>query len=140
MNPTQEGPRRALTQYLGTTDTSRFDPSFDLYGGGGLASTVSNLVRFYKALFGGQVFKHPATLSTMLGKPRSTRPADLGMAIFSETIGHATCWHHDGFWGTTVIHCPGTHVTLAITVNQADNFDSAVQHLTAAVLRLVSRT
>jgi D-alanyl-D-alanine carboxypeptidase len=136
-------PRRATPrahQYLGTTDTARFDPSFDLYGGGGLVSTVGDLASFYRALFGGQVFKNPATLKTMLGKPRPSGPADLGMGIFSETIGHATCWHHDGFWGTTVVHCPGTHVTLAITVNQANNFDSAVHQLEAAVLRLVSRT
>jgi D-alanyl-D-alanine carboxypeptidase len=136
-------PRRATPrahQYLGTTDTTRFDPSFDLYGGGGLVSTVNDLARFYRALFAGQVFENPATLKTMLGKPHPTSPADLGMGIFTETIGHATCWHHDGFWGTTVVHCPGTRVTLAITVNQADNFDSAIHHLEAAVLRLISRT
>ena len=140
LEPTPRGATPRAHQYLGTADTTRFDPSFDLYGGGGLVSTVGDLVRFYRALVGGQVFKNPATLKTMLGKPRPTGPADLGMGIFTETIGHATCWHHDGFWGATVVHCPGTHVTLAITVNQANNFDSAVHHLAAAVLRLVSRT
>ena len=76
----------------------------------------------------------------MLGKPRSRRPGDLGMGIFAESIGRETCWHHDGFWGTTVVHCPRVGVTFAITVNQADNFDPAIHELDAAVLRLVGRT
>ncbi len=136
--PAQATPR--AHQYLGTTDTAGFDPFFDLYGGGGLVSTVNDLTRFYRALFGGQVFKNPATLRTMLGKPRSTRPGELSMGIFAESVGRENCWHHDGFWGSTVVHCPRVGVTFAITVNQADSFDRAVHELDAAVLRLVSRT
>src|SRR5204863_5228275 len=84
-------------QYLDTIDTAGFDPSFDLYGGGGLVSTVDDLARFYRALLGGHVLKNPATLRTMLGKPRSTYPRDLAMGIFAESIGQTDCWHHDGF-------------------------------------------
>jgi D-alanyl-D-alanine carboxypeptidase len=135
--PTQARPR--AHQYLGTTDTAGFDPSFDLYGGGGLVSTVDDLTRFYRSLLGGHVFKQAATLRTMLGKAHFTRPADLGMGIFSESIGRESCWHHDGFWGTTVLHCPRTGVTIAITVNQASGFDSAVQKLDAEVLQLIGR-
>jgi D-alanyl-D-alanine carboxypeptidase len=134
--PAQAAPR--AHQYLGTSDAAGFDPSFDLYGGGGLVSTVGDLARFYRALLGGHVFKKPATLRTMLGKPRSTRPGDLGLGIFAESVGRESCWHHDGFWGTTVLHCPRVGVTFAITVNQAENFDSAIHELDASVLRLVS--
>jgi len=136
--PAQAGPR--AHQYLDTTDTTGFDPSFDLYGGGGLVSTVGDLDRFYRALLDGHVFKKPATLRTMLGNARSHRPGDLGMGIFGESVGREACWHHDGFWGTTVVHCPRVGVTFAITVNQADNFDAAVQALDASVLRIVSRS
>src|SRR5207244_7770505 len=120
------------------TDTAGIDPSFDRYGGGGLVSTVGDLTRFYRALLGGHVFKKPTTLLTMLGNPRATGPRNLGMGIFAESIGRETCWHHDGFWGTTVVHCPRIGVTFAISVNQADGFDTAVHDLDAAVLRLVS--
>src|SRR5262249_4878148 len=124
-------------QYLGTTDTTGFDPSFDLYGGGGLVSTVHDLARFYPALLRGHVYDTPATLRTMLGKPGSPRAADLGMGIFAESIGQETCWHHDGFWGTTVLHCPHADVTIAITVNQANDFDAAIHELEAGVLQLL---
>ena len=35
-------------QYYETIDSTAFDPSFDLYGGGGLVSTVDDLARFYR--------------------------------------------------------------------------------------------
>ena len=135
--PAQAGPR--AHQYLGTTDTAGFDPSFDLYGGGGLVSTVDDLAHFYRALLGGHVFRKTATLRTMLGKPHLTGPGGLGMGIFSESLGPESCWHHDGFWGTSVLDCPRLGVTIAITVNQASGFDSAVQQFADAVLRLIGR-
>ena len=135
--PAQAGAR--AHQYLGTTDTTGFDPSFDLYGGGGLVSTVDDLANFYRSLLGGKVYKRDATLQTMLGRPRATRLDNLGMGIFAASIGRETCWHHDGFWGTAVLHCPGPDVTIAIAVNQAEGFDSAVQQLEATLLRLLGR-
>src|SRR3954468_15731807 len=95
-------------QYYQRIDATGFDPSFDLYGGGGLVSSVSDLGRFYRALLGGRVFEKASTLKTMLGNPNSRRIADLGMGIFSNRIGGRSgedCWAHSGFWGTTVIHC-----------------------------------
>ena len=59
------------------------------------------------------------------------------MGIFAESLGRETCWHHDGFWGTTVLHCPRTHMTIAITVNQANNFDTATQQLVRQTLKLL---
>ena len=73
----------------------------------------------------------------MLGKPRPVQPGELGMGIFGESIGRESCWHHDGFWGTTVLHCPRAGVTIAITVNQASNADTPLHELAATVLRLV---
>src|SRR5262245_4186273 len=135
--PEQAMPR--AHQYLGQLDTASFDPSFDLYGGGGLVSTVDDLSLFYRALFTGHVFARPSPLRTMLGQPATAGVNDLGMGIFAESIGHQVCWHHDGFWGTTVLHCPRLGVTIAITVNQANNFDSAIHELSATVLQLVGR-
>ncbi len=76
----------------------------------------------------------------MLGNPRLPGISGLGIGIFAESIGQTACWHHDGFWGTTVIHCPSSDVTIAITVNQATDVDTAIHQLDAAVLRLVNRT
>ena len=127
-------------QYYETIDSTGFDPTFDLYGGGGIVSTVDDLARFYRALLEGRVFKSTATLRTMLGKANPQRVADAGMGIFSVLIGGRTgenCWGHSGFWGTTVVHCPHSGVTLALTVNQGKGFDLPSQQFLGKVLRLV---
>jgi D-alanyl-D-alanine carboxypeptidase len=127
-------------QFLGSLDTTGFDPSFDLYGGGGLVSTVDDLARFYRALVGGRLFQRAATLPTMLGKPGSTRPGDLGMGIVALAVaGQGTCWGHGGFWGVVAAHCPRSGVTIASTVNQREGFEAATSQLHAAVYRLVGR-
>jgi hypothetical protein len=63
------------------------------------------------------------------------------MGIFSNDLGGRSgqsCWAHSGFWGTTVIHCPATDVTLALAVNQGKNFDLPSQQFLSRILRLVS--
>ena len=76
----------------------------------------------------------------MLGKPNPTRLSEVGMGIFAVQIGREHCWGHSGFWGTTVVHCPRTNVTIAVAVNQAKNFDRPSQRFLGEVLRLISRT
>src|SRR4051812_38551923 len=140
LEPRPQAARPRAHQYYQRIDATGFDPSFDLYGGGGLVSTVGDLARFYRALLHGQVFQKRATLRTMLGKPNSRRIADLGMGIFSNRIGGPggeDCWGHSGFWGTTVMHCPASDVTVALTVDQAENFDVPSQRFLATILRLV---
>jgi D-alanyl-D-alanine carboxypeptidase len=126
-------------QYYEKIDSTGFDPSFDLYGGGGIVSTVDDLTRFYRALLGGKVFEKAATLRTMLGKPNPRSVNDAGMGIFSVQVGGQNCWGHSGFWGTTVVHCPRASVTIALAVNQAQNFDLPSQQFVGNVLRLVTR-
>jgi len=126
-------------QYFRTIDTTEFDPSFDLYGGGGLVSTVGDLTVFYRALLGGRIFEHPATLRDMLGKPNPTRVSEAGMGIFSVQVGRENCWGHSGFWGTTAVHCPDAGVTIAIAVNQAEDFDRPSQRFLGKLLAIVKR-
>jgi D-alanyl-D-alanine carboxypeptidase len=139
LEPKPKRARPRAHQYLGTLDTTGFDPSFDLYGGGGLVSTVDDLARFYRALLGGRVFEKAATLRTMLGKPGGVRPSELGMGIVGIPMANGgTCWGHGGFWGVVAGHCPRSGVTIASTVNQRIGFEAASSQLHAAVHRLVS--
>ncbi len=129
------GARARAHQYYETVDSTAFDPSFDLYGGGGLVSTVDDLARFERALVGGKVFDRPATLRTMLGKPSPKSVADAGMGIFSVPLEGQTCWGHSGFWGAAVVHCPSSGVTLAISVNQGKDFEGPATRFLGAILR-----
>src|SRR5690606_21877984 len=47
-------------QFLGDTDVTGVDASFDLYGGGGIVMSPRDLAHFFEALFEGRVFAQPA--------------------------------------------------------------------------------
>jgi D-alanyl-D-alanine carboxypeptidase len=128
LEPTPPGVGAPAHQYVGDIDFATADPSFDLYGGGGLVSTMADLATFYKALFTGRVFDEPSTLATMLRQPDARGARGFGMGIFRATIAGEDCWGHSGFWGSDVEYCPDARLTIVRAINQAfpaEDFDSA---------------
>lgn len=109
-------------QYAGEFDNIALDASSDLYGGGGLVSTVSDLTRFFRALFHGKVIGK-RLLRTMTEVPRAGRARGAGMGIFRVDLDGETCYEHPGYWGTEAIHCPRLDLTIARTTNQAYDAD-----------------
>lgn len=138
LEPKPAKAKRRLHQYFGDIDTHDFDPSFDLYGGGGHVSTVEDLVRFFRGLLGGRVFDKQSTLRTMLGNPDPSDLSDLGMGIFWLSIDGEDCWGHAGFWGIAAYHCPRSGVTLASMVNQGEGFADPTIELLAEAHRLAT--
>lgn len=116
-------------QYIGGADLTDGHPSFDLYGGGGLVSSVDDLARFMRALVDGRVFRRPTTLRTMLTVPRTNRgvdvaaggyrPAGAAMGIFKLRVGGRSCLWHAGFWGVDLLACRSLDLVVARATNQA---------------------
>lgn len=122
LEPTPAGVKPLSHPYLGETDTIGFDPSLDLYGGGGLVSSTEDLARFYRALFEGKVFRQASTLEVMLTVPPTNEKSPGGayaMGISRRNIAGNVCWGHTGFWGTSAYHCPDANVTIVRHYNQA---------------------
>jgi D-alanyl-D-alanine carboxypeptidase len=96
------------------------DASFDLYGGGGVVSTVGDLAKFYRALVRGEVFRDPRTLAVMMSVSPSERPIERldTNAVHLIMIGRHQCWGHTGFWGAIAAYCPSTDIAFAWTQNQ----------------------
>jgi D-alanyl-D-alanine carboxypeptidase len=105
-------PERAH-QFFGSFDGTNLDPSFDLWGGGGLVATVDDEATFLRALMTGHVFDHRNTLTTMLTVPATNTDASYGMGILRVSAQGVSCWSHSGFWGTSFYYCPSIDVTLA---------------------------
>ena len=114
-------------QFLGEIDTYDFDPSLDLYGGGGLVATVGDMGRFMRALFTGDVYSDPDTADTMLTTLEDARPSGeegqlapgmyrMGVWVL-EVDGHES-YRHAGFWGTVASYVPELDLVVAATVNQ----------------------
>jgi D-alanyl-D-alanine carboxypeptidase len=124
---TLEAPPRAsgtpprLAQYMGEVDMTLADPSFDLWGGGGLVSTVSDLTLFMRAMLDGKVFRLPETLQRALAEPRPVAPgADTrhGLILFHDRFAGYECIGHPGYWNVDLVACPDLDLVMALSLNQ----------------------
>jgi D-alanyl-D-alanine carboxypeptidase len=138
LEPAPPGVSPPAHQYVADIDFGRADPSFDLYGGGGLVSTAEDVASFYEAIFDGTLFDSAGSLDTMLEAPAAAGADDTGMGIFRRRIERLDCWGHSGFWGSDAVHCPEAELTIVRTVNQAvsDELDLSKLERTISLLVL----
>lgn len=111
--PAGIGPR--LHQFLGGVDTHDFDPSFDLYGGGGLVSTTQDLATFFRALLRGRILA-PATVAAMTAQVYGGGFAQgaYAVGVMPFYIGDTACFGHDGAYGILAAHCPELDYTFVV--------------------------
>jgi D-alanyl-D-alanine carboxypeptidase len=100
-------------QYVGPVDTTDFNPSFDLCGGGGLVSTAGDLARFAQALFRDRLLR-PATLRELL------TGSEYGLGVELFTLDGEPVWGHTGFLGAFLLYWPHRRLVITGSVNQAD--------------------
>lgn len=131
MEPAPAGVPDRAHQYLGGFDSYAIDPSFDLYGGGGLVAPMAEVANFLTALLDGRVLARRATLDTMVA-PRSNEMAGYGLGLFGMDVRGLRGRGHSGFWGTTAMAFPDAGLTIAVAVT-----DQAESRQTAAVMGAV---
>lgn len=105
--PATAGPR--AHQHIGGHDVTDWDPSFDLYGGGGLVTDARDLGLFMRRLLEGRVLRHESTLAAMTGG--GTAPYRLGLMVVD--LDGQLAFGHQGFWNTFAFHLPGLDATVA---------------------------
>ena len=116
-----EGMKDLVHCYYGRDDVTAFDPSIDLYGGGGLVSTTMDLVAFIDGVFNGEVFARSETLKLMLAKPklniqieeqnedfRDYRCGLFGMPLYGNEV-----YAHSGMWDVYLLHDPSSNTSIA---------------------------
>ncbi|HEY5850011.1 MAG TPA: serine hydrolase domain-containing protein [Lysobacter sp.] len=115
--------RTRAHQFFEGDDTYDWDPSMDLYGGGGIVATPADLATFFDALLAGRIFKDGSTLALMqspVGLPADS-PYRLGLLTYAFDGVAAT--GHSGFWGTLVVREPVSGRTIAGAVTRREEFD-----------------
>jgi len=103
-------------------DSYVMDPSFDLYGGGGIAATTKDLARFSQLLFTKQLFDKPETLDLIYTKIKTKDEKDTGYSLgltWGELQGMKT-YGHGGFWGTTVLYVPDLEASISVFILERD--------------------
>jgi D-alanyl-D-alanine carboxypeptidase len=148
LEPRPDGVPDLAHQFWAGIDVTTIDPSQDLYGGGGLASTVGDLARFFRGAFTGAVFADSATIDIMLttlevdragpdyfGSELSAGPYRMGVKV-SEVAGY-TVYSHGGFFGTVGAYVPDLDLALGATVNRTESHD-ALDALVEGSIRVVA--
>lgn len=109
-----------IHQYYQGFDTYAYHPSLDMFGGGGLLSTCSDLAKFFYALFNHEVYSHKSTLDTMLtAVSYYEAPAmDYRMGIYRIVVNDTEAFTHTGFWGTQVAYFPEKKLCIATNYSQ----------------------
>jgi len=127
--PTLEKPnpntKPMVHQYFGYYDWDSYemDPSFDLYGGGGIATTTNELAKFLYNLFQGNVIEDSLTLNKIFTKITPSDGIDTGylLGLGEGTSNDFTWYGHGGFWATSVLYFPKLKTSIAIYILEKNN-------------------
>ena len=137
LEPAPAGIADRAHQYIGGRDTYDIDPSFDLYGGGGIAAPIADVAAFFAALQTGKVFERQATLDTMLAVRSPGFMAGYGLGIFRVNSQGRIGIGHSGYWGVTALHYPAEGYTVAVAVTEQTQ-GGTIYALAGAALRVVA--
>ena len=117
-------------QYEGNIDVYDLNGTFDIYGGGGLISTVGDMARFFRGLFEGKVFSSPDTLTQMLAPvPAKCGGPDYG--IWKQVPGtyrlgidageNNAVYSHRGHFGTLAAYVPELDLAVGLNIGVSQN-------------------
>lgn len=123
----EKAPEKSLPiahQYIGKLgiDSYNLDNSFDLYGGGGLASTPKDLALFLYKLFNHKIFNDPQTIDILLSKVKTEQVSDTDyrLGIWKSALNEKTVYGHGGFWGSMVYYVPEINLSISVIVLEKD--------------------
>ena len=131
LEPKPAGVPERAHQFLGDVDVTGFQPYYDLYGGGGIDSTVGDMARLMRSLFTGGVYSEEGTIDTMLttiegaraladAKETALLPGAYRMGVWVVEVEGFTAYRHTGFFGTAATYVPELDLTVASTINQGE--------------------
>ncbi len=118
-------------QFLAGQDTHAWDPSVDMYGGGGLVATMQDVARFYELMFAGKIFERSETFATMLSPDDLPAASPYRLGVFEKDYGDVHVYEHGGFWGTLVFHEPSSGITIAGAALQQEDYPKLVKAMAA---------
>ncbi len=118
LEPRPQGVPDLAHQYYGEIDTYGFDPSMDLWGGGGIAATSRDLALFLLYLIEGRVFEKQETLRVLLSMKVSPDQGGYRAGIHQMSHAGMTGWGHTGFWNTFAVYFPRERIAIAGSINQ----------------------
>ena len=114
--------RERAHQFYEGIDTYDWDPSMDLFGGGGLVATPQDLTVFFDALLEGRVFERKDTLALMQSSHGLPAGSPYRLGLLTYDFHGVPAVGHSGFWGTLVVRESGSGYTIAGAVTHRETF------------------
>jgi len=103
------------------------------WAGGGLVSTASDLEKFNRALFEGQLLQDISVIGALENRMEESdedSPHGLGFYTDVSTDGNTILsYRHGGFWGSEMIYFPKSGITVSYTNNQVEASSEAFYNL-----------
>ncbi|WP_326983533.1 serine hydrolase [Chryseobacterium sp. MYb264] len=96
------------------------NPSWDLYGGGGMASNVDEMAKYFQLLFNGKVIKNPEILKLIYTDVPPNLEINYCLGIRKIKVGDMMAYNHGGGLGTDVIYLPELDSTISIASLDAE--------------------
>jgi len=95
-------------------DSYDLNPSWDLYGGGGIATTVKEAALFMQCLFTGKIITDTALLKEMTTYVLPKEKSNYCLGINHFTFPTFSAYYHGGWWGTDVAYTPESNSSIAV--------------------------
>jgi len=112
-------------QYYGKYqwDSYDIDPSFDLYGGGGIACTSKDLALFSYHFFNNHIVKNETVKNLIFTEitTNNSKTNNYYLGLSKSTINDLNAYGHGGFWATTVQYIPELNASIAVFVLEKDH-------------------
>ena len=121
-------------------DSYNLNPSWDLFGGGGLASNTKDLALFFQLLFEGKIIEDKTILSqihTYVIPKEQSKNYCLGLYNFPSFSGNKA-YYHGGWWGTDVIYLPELNTTISAftLLKEKRSLNAEISH---EIIKLLNR-
>lgn len=116
-------------QYWNTyhLDTYNADPSWDLYGGGGMVATEKDMALFFQNLFNGNIIKDPKVLAKIHEDVPPKTAINYCLGIRKVVTAGFTGYEHGGGLGTDVVYIPDLNATVAVASLEAEHRPLALE-------------
>ncbi len=124
-------------QYISGLDTTDWNGSIDVYGGGGLIMSANDLARFMAALMRGEIFDDAATLETMMSAPGHPFPDRYRLGLFPREFQGYDGYTHEGFWGTHARFIPELDVAMSAVVLDQSGYGKMFPLVTETLSELI---
>lgn len=95
-------------------NSNNLSPTWDIYGGGGIASTIKEGALFFQYLFEGKIIEDETILAEMYTYVLAKDKSQYCLGIQNMSFPTFTAYYHGGWWGTDIAYSPETNSSVAV--------------------------